>query len=114
MKAEEAKLRHMKKIREKVGVLKKLERELRQTHKLSQTESGFPGIRWWHLKDWNEDFGLKVKKEEPLTPTLVNIKVKSPPTPNLLYPLKSPTTPSSHYHSLDPNDFKNWGDLATA
>ena len=103
----------MKKIREKVGVLKKVKRELRQTHKLSQTESRFPGICWWHLKYWDEDLGLKVKKEEPLTATLFNLKVESPPTLNLQYPSKSPTAPSSHYHSLDPNDFVNWGDLAT-
>ena len=76
----------MRKIREKVGVLKKLKRELKQAHKLSRTESGFPGILWWHLKYWDKDLGLKVKKEEPLTPTLQNIKVKSPPTPNLQYP----------------------------
>ena len=104
----------MKKIREKVGVLKKVKRELRQTHKLSQTESRFPGICWWHLKYWDEDLGLKVKKEEPSTPTLVKIKVKSPPTLNLQYPSQFPTTPSSCYCSLDPNDFENWGDLAAA
>ena len=114
MKAEEAKLRQIKRIREKVGVLKKLKRGLRQVHNLTQMESGFPGIHWWHLKSWDEDLGLKVKKEEPLTPTLVNIKVKSPPTLNLQYPSRSPTTPSSHYHSLDPNDSENWGNLATA
>ena len=112
MKEEESRARRMRRIREKVGVLKQLKRESRQVHKLSQTESGFPGIHWWHLKYWDE--GLRVKKGEPTSPTIVNIKVKSPSTPHLLYPSKSPTTPSSRYHSLDPNDFKNWGDLATA
>ena len=68
-------------------------------------------ICWWHLKYWDEDLGLKVKMEEPLALTLLNIKVKSPPTQNLQYPLWSPTTPSSCYHSLDPNSFDNWGDL---
>ena len=101
-------------IREKVGVLKQLKRELRQVQKLSHTESGFPSICWWHLKYWDEDLGLKVKKEEPSTPALFNIKVESPPTLNLQYPSKSPLTPSSCYHSLDPNNFVNWGDLATA
>ena len=100
----------MRKIREKAGVLKKL----RQAHKLSRTDSRFSGICWWHMKYWDENLGLKVKKEEPLTPTLLNIKVKSPSTLNLQYPLKSPIAPSSYYRSLDPNDFENWGDLATA
>ena len=114
MKEEELRARWMKRIREKAHVLKQLKRELRQMHKLSKTESGFLGICWWHLKYWDKDLGLKVKKEEPSTPTLVNIKVESPPTLNLQYPSRSPTTPSSCYHSLDPNYFKNWGDLATA
>ena len=56
--------------------------------------------------------GLQVKKEEPPTP-LLNIKVESPPTPDLQYP-PSPMTPSSCYCSLNPNDFVDWGDLATA
>ena len=112
MKADEMRLWQMKQIREKAGVLKQLKRELRQMHKLSQMESGFPGIHWWHLKYW--DKGLRIKKEEPQTLTLVNIKIDSPSTPHLLYPSKSPTTPSSHYHSLDLNNFKNWGDLAAA
>ena len=112
MKEEESRARQMRRIREKVGVLKQLKRELRQTHKLSRTESSFPGIRWWHLKYW--DIEGWVKKEEPTSPTIVNIKVESPSTPHLLYPSQSPTTPSSHYRSLDPNDFENWGDLATA
>ena len=74
-------------------------------------ESGFPGIRWWHLKYWDKE--LRVKKEELTLPTIVNIKVKLPSTPHLLYPSESPTTPSLRYHSLDPNNFENWGDLAT-
>ena len=111
MKVKEARAKWMRRIRRRVELLKKLKRELRQLHKLSWTESGFPGIHWWHLKYWDEDLGLKVKKEEPSTPMLFNIKVKSPPTLTLQYPFRSPTTPSSCYHSLDPNDFKNWGDL---
>ena len=51
----------------------------------SRTESGFPGIHWWHLGYWDKVLGLKVKKEEPLTP-LLYIKVESPPTLNLQYP----------------------------
>ena len=80
----------------------KLKRDLRQAHKLSRTENGFKGIRWWLLDDWGKD--TKVKKEEPKTP-LLNIKVEDPPTSHLTYPSTSPA--SSHYHSLDTNDFEN-------
>ena len=58
MKKEESRARRMRRIREKAGVLKELKWELRQAHKLSRTESGFPGIHWWHLKYW--DKGLRV------------------------------------------------------
>ena len=92
MKEEESRARWMRRIREKARVLKQLKRELWQAHKLSQTEDGFPGIHWWHLKYW--DKGLRVKKEEPTSPTIVNIKVESPSTPHLQYPSQSPTTPS--------------------
>ena len=112
MKEEELKAKRIRRIRERTGVLKQLKRELRQVHKLSRMENGFPGIRWWHLKYW--DIEGRVKKEEQTSPTIVNIKVESPSTPHLQYPSRSPTTPSSRYRSLDPNDFENWGDLATA
>ena len=62
MKEEELRVRRIRRIREKVGVLKQLKRALRQVHKLSQTESGFPGICWWHLKYWDE--GLRIKKRD--------------------------------------------------
>ena len=81
MKEEESRARRMRRIREKAGVLKQLKRELRQAHKLSRMENGFPGIRWWHLKYW--DIEGRVKKEEPTSPTIVNIKVESPSTPHL-------------------------------
>ena len=61
MKEEELRARRMRRIREKAGVLKQLKRELRQAHKLSRTENGFPGICWWHLKYWDE--GLRVKRK---------------------------------------------------
>ena len=51
MKKEELRARQMRRIREKAGVLKQLKRELWRAHKLSRTDSNFPGIRWWHLKD---------------------------------------------------------------
>ena len=86
MKAKEVREKQMSRIRRRVELLKKLKRGLRQAHKLSQTESGFPGIHWWHMKYWDKDLGLKVKKEEHSTPTLCNIKVESPPTLNLQYP----------------------------
>ena len=69
----------------------------------------------------NQDFrdsnqALKYIKGEPSTP-LLNIKVESPPTPTLQYP-SSPTTPSSCYHSLGPNNFmvlvKNWNKVPRA
>ena len=94
MKEEELRARQMRRIREKVGVLKQLKRELRQVHKLSQMESGFSGIHWWHLKYW--DKGLRVKKEDPTSLTIVNIKVKLPSTPHLpshLLLLHHATTP---------------------
>ena len=112
MKKEEARARQMRRIRERAGVLKQLKRELRQAHKLSQTESGFEGVPWWQTKYW--DIEGRVKKEEPTSPTIVNIKVESPSTPHLQYPSPSPSTSSSRYRSIDPNDFENWGDLATA
>ena len=112
MKEEESRARQMRRIREKAGVLKQLKRELRQAHKLSQMENGFPGICWWHLKYW--DIEGRVKKEELTSPTIVNIKVESPSTPHLQYPFRSPTTPSSRYRSIDPNNFEDWGDFATA
>ena len=37
-----------------------------------------------HLKYWDE--ALRVKKEEPTSLTVVNIKVESPSTPYLQYP----------------------------
>ena len=112
MKEEESRARQMRRIREKAGVLKQLKRELRQAHKLSRMESSFPNIHWWHLKYW--DIEGQVKKEEPASLTIVNIKVELPSTLHLLYPSQSPTTPSSRYRSQDLNDFENWGDLATA
>ena len=112
MKKEESRARRMRRIREKAGLLKQLKRELQQAHKLSRTESGFPGIHWWHMKYWDE--GLRVKKEEPTSPTISNVKIELPSTPHLQYPSRSPTTPSSCYRSIDPNDFEDWGDLATA
>ena len=84
MKEEESRARRMRRIRERAGVLKQLKRELRQAHKLSQMENGFPGIHWWHLKYW--DIEGRVKKEELTSLTIVNIKVESPFTPNLHYP----------------------------
>ena len=84
MKEEELRARRMRRIREKAGVLKQLKRELRQAHKLSRMESGFPGICWLHMKYW--DIEGWVKKEEPTSPTIVNIKVESPSTPHLQYP----------------------------
>ena len=84
MKEEELRAKRMRRIRERAGVLRQLKRELWQAHKLIRMESGFPSIHWWHWKYWDE--GLRVKKEEPTSPTIVNIKVESPSTPHLQYP----------------------------
>ena len=99
-------------IRERAEKWVQLKRELRLMHKRSQTESGTMGIIWWNREYWDNSMGLKrlqklengltVKKEEFLTPPL-HIKIKSPPTPCLHYPPSS--TSSSHFHSIDPNDF---------
>ena len=48
IKKKNVRVRHMRKIRRRAELLVKLKRELRKTHKLSRTESGFPGIFWWH------------------------------------------------------------------
>ena len=49
----------------------------------------------------------RIKKEEPSSP---NLKIETPPSPNLLYPPTPPhryeLMPLSRYQSLDPNDFK--------
>ena len=70
MKKNKVRKQQMKRIRNRAETLKKLKRELRQCHKLSQTESGYPGVCWWHMKYWEGDMGLKVKREE-LTPQLL-------------------------------------------
>ena len=70
MKKNKVRKQQMKRIRNRAETLKKLKRELRQCHKLSQTESGYPGVCWWHMKYWERDMGLKVKREE-LTPQLL-------------------------------------------
>ena len=104
-----ARAKWMRKIREKAGVLKKLKRELMQVHKLSQTESGFPGIHLWHLKCWDEDLGLKVKKEEPMTPTLLSIKVKSPPHTKPKIPITVPYHPFFKIPLLTSKRFQELG-----
>ena len=46
IKKKNARVRHMRKIRRRAELMVQLKRELRQTHKLSRTESGFPGGIW--------------------------------------------------------------------
>ena len=100
--------RKMERIRREVEKLVQLKRELRQAHKRSRTEAGVQGIVWWNCKYWDSGKGLKrigrvkVKKEEPSTPSL-QIKVKPSPTPTLQYPPSHTST--SHFCSIDPNDF---------
>ena len=112
IKKNQVRRREMQRIREKAEKLVWLKRELWLMHKWSRTENGQLGIIWWNQEYWDNGMGLKrlrklknrlkVKKEEPLTPSL-HIKVESPPTPCLHYPPSSMS--SSHFHSIDPNDF---------
>ena len=103
----------------KSGKIVQLKRELQLMHKQSQTKSGMMGIIWWNMEYWDNGMGLKrlqksengltVNKEEPSTP-LLHVKVESPPTPCLHYPPSSMS--SSHFHSIDPNDFA-WSNSPT-
>ena len=103
----------MRRIREEAEKLVQLKREFRLMHKHSHTEDGQQGIIWWNREYWDKGMGLKrlrklenglvITKEEPSTP-LLNIKIESPPTPNLHYPPSSIS--SSRFHSIDPNDFE--------
>ena len=103
-----AQARKMERIRREVVKLVWLKRELRQAHKWSRTEAGVEGIVWWNREYWDTGKGLKrinrvkVKKEEPLTPSL-QIKVKPSPTPTLQYPPSCTST--SCFCSIDPNEF---------
>ena len=100
-----ARAKRMQRIREHVEKIVRLKRELRLMHKRNRTTSGQLGIQWWNTEYRNTGLGLrriKVKKEEPSTPSL-QIKVESPPTPSLLYPPSQSS--SSHFHSIDPNKF---------
>ena len=105
-----ARQQKIKRIREPVEKLVWLKRELPLIPKQSRTESGQLGIVWWNQEYWDTGLGLKrlrtmengIKKEEPSTP-LLHIKVKSPPTLSLHYPPSSMS--SSHFCSIDPNNF---------
>ena len=72
-------------------------------HKLSMDKSE-NSLCWWPLVE--ERKNIVVKKEEQSTP--LDIKVEEPLTPNLLYH-SDPPLDTSH-----PNNFENWGDIATA
>ena len=98
----------MKRMRIEVEKLVRLKRELRWAHKKSITEAGEQGIIWWNQEYWDTGKGLKriggvkMKKEEPLTPSL-QIKVKPSPTSTLQYPPSHTST--SRFRSIDPNKF---------
>ena len=92
--------------------VKQLKRELQIAHKRSRMEDGVLGIVWWNTEYQNTGLGmkrLKVKKEEPSTPSL-QIKVEPPPTPPLTYPPSHTST--SWFHSIDPNNFV-WSPIYT-
>ena len=89
IKKKQVRERRMRRIRREAEIqvekVKRLKRELWLAHKRSRTESGVLGIVWWDLGYW--DMGLKrIKKEEPLTPSL-QVKVEPPPTPPLTPPI---------------------------
>ena len=105
IKKKQARERRMRRIRQEAEIqvekVKRLKRELWLAHKRSRTESGVLGIVWWDLGYW--DMGSKrIKKEEPLTPSL-EIKVEPPPTPPLTY--HPSQTSTSRFWSIDPNNF---------
>ena len=109
IKKKQSDKRRMRRIRQameiQAGKVERLRRELRLAHKKSRTEDGVLGIAWWSREYWGTGFGekrLRIKKEEPLTPSL-QIKVEPPPTPPLTYPPSQTST--SQFHSIDLNDF---------
>ena len=109
IKKKQVNKRRMRRIRRaaeiQAGKVKQLRRELRIAHKRGRTEDGELGIVWWNREYWGTGFGVKrlgIKKEEPLTPTLL-VKVEHPPTPPLTYPPLR--TSSSIFRDIDPNDF---------
>ena len=109
IKKKQADKRRMKRIRWAVeiqaGKVKQLRRELQIAHKRSWTEDGQLGIVWWNREYWGTGFRVKrlrIKKEEPSTPT-EPVKVKHPPTPPLTYPPSR--TSSLIFRNIDPNNF---------
>ena len=79
---QQARRRRMERIRWAAEIqtekVRRLKRELWIAHKQSRTEDGVLGIIWWNQEYWGMGVGtkrLKVKKEEPLTPSL-QIKVE--------------------------------------
>ena len=119
VKKNQVRRRKMRRIRKEAEKVVQLRGELWLMHKQIQTESGEQGIVWWNWEYWDKGMRLwrlrkmenklTVKKEEPLTPPL-HIKVKSPPMPCLHYPPSSMS--SSHFCSIDPNDFE-WSNSPT-
>ena len=108
IKKKQADKRRMKRIRRTAEIRaredKQLRRELWIAHKKNKTEDGKLGIVWWSQEYWDNGKGVKrltVKKEEPVSPIWWG-QDYNPSTPMLQNPSPSP---SSRYHSLDPNDF---------
>ena len=102
-----AELRAKKREEKRMEKVVRLKREL-----IRKGELGELGLVWRNQE--RRPKGVqRIKKEEPSSP---NLKIETPPSPNLLYP---PTPPHryesmtlSRYQSLDPNDFK-WSPIYT-
>ena len=103
MKRNIRRVRKLQRTRWEAEKLVQLKRELRLMHKRSRNEAGVLGIFWWNREYWDEGKGekrIRVKKEEPSTP---KIKVETPPSPLLQYPIS--WTSTSRFCSIDPNNF---------
>ena len=96
-----AELNAKKREKQRMEKVVRLKREL-----IRKGELGESGLVWRNQE--RRPKGVeRIKKEEPSSP---NLKIETPPSPNLLYPPTPPhryeSMPLSRYQSLDPNDFK--------
>ena len=102
-----AKLNAKKREKPRMEKVARLKKEL-----IRKGELGESGLVWRNQE--RRPKGVqRIKKEEPSSP---NLKIETPPSPNLLYPPTPPhqyeSMPLSRYQSLDPNDFK-WSPIYT-
>ena len=99
--------RRLAELRMKKRYMKRMEEVVRLKKELIRKgELGESGLVWRNQE--RRPKGVqRIKKEEPSSP---NLKIETPPTPNLLYPPTPPhryeSMPLSRYQSVDPNDFR--------